>query len=155
MMRPVGLLAVCTILAACAASSMWPRPELAQRPAPRPGQHEIELLAGIEGTLATGGGAEGRSCLGIIPAHAEAPSFVAIVWPSNARAVRVDGKWGVENGATGQTIAIGDRLRGGGGFAGKFDADSLRSYNRSLTSTLSAGCAANPVFILNRDFAPG
>ena len=138
------------LLGACVGMPTEPRPEFPRRAAPPPGQYEIALLAGISGRLAIVDG-----CLGIAADYERDPAFVTLVWPANAVLETGPAGWQVENRDTGERVQLGGKLIGSGGFSGGLDAESLRDYNRMLTSKLSANCAAKGVFSLNRDFRPG
>ena len=124
--------------------------ELAQRPKPEDGQSEIELLAGMGGTLA-----EREGCIGLEFPYLEGDSFVTIVWPWNVDIERSLGSWTLRDTLTGTVYAPGDVIEGGGGFFGiERDADRRR-YNRGLVRKLSAKCAAYDTATLNRDFTKG
>lgn len=146
----IAVLAFATLVG-CSTSWKTAKPEFTQRAAPGQGQSEIELLARIEGTLAID---YDSWCLGVITAGGNGTQFTTIVWPSNAELQWASGRWQVENTQTGETIIVGSKLRGSGGYLGDFDAQSLRRYNRFLAENLSADCAAKGAFVLNREFRP-
>lgn len=149
--RLPGAAALALLSAGCASLAASPAPEFSQRAAPRPGQDEIELLAGLEGRLAIEDG-----CLGVSAFRGDRADFVTIVWPWNAALESAPGGgWQVRQTQSGAIIPVGAAIRGGGGFGGTFDDAWLRDYNRHLTRKLSARCAAKGTFALNRDFRPG
>ena len=153
MPKPSGSFALalsCAALAGCVTTTAMPRPEFAQRAPPRAGQDEIELLAGITGTLAIQDG-----CLGVLVGGLEEPLFTTVVWPWNAELERDGSNWRVRNVQTQQTIGLGEELEGSGGYASPSDRESLSRYNRFLKHDLSTVCAAKGTFSLNRGFGPG
>lgn len=145
---------ICASVALAASACVTPlpvgAPEFPQRAAPPEGQYEIELLAGFDGRLAIKDG-----CLGATSSRGNDDFFVTIVWPANAKLERTGSSWRVRNEANGETIAIGQRINGGGGFRGDLGEDEVREYNRMLTRKLSPECAAKGTFGLNRDFRRG
>ncbi|MBD3775180.1 MAG: hypothetical protein IE921_16545, partial [Rhodobacteraceae bacterium] len=104
------------------------RPQFAQRAAPRAGQAEIELLAGLDARLARRG-----PCLGIVPRGDPDGEFTTIVWPANARLDQDEQGWFVRNAANGTVLRIGSRIRGGGGHIGELSGEALRRFNHYLT----------------------
>ena len=140
-------LLIVPLIAACVTPLPPGAPEFAQRAAPPEGQNEIELLAGFNGRLAIR-----DNCLGAVSVYPEADTFVTIIWPSSARLVRDGNSWRVNNTANGESIRVGERISGGGGYAGKHDRETLKLYNRFLTRKLSIACAQFGTFSLNRDF---
>ena len=145
--RPLPLLIV-PFIAACVTPLPAGAPEFAQRPAPREGQNEIELLVGISGTLAIR-----DDCLGAELHYSDGDRFVMLVWPSSAQLVRDGNSWLVKNASNGESIRVGQELTGGGGFWGDQDKESLKRTNRYLTRKLSMNCAQFGTFSLNRDFS--
>lgn len=147
-------LPICATIALAASACVTPlpvgAPEFPQRAAPPAGQYEIELLAGFDGRLAIEDG-----CLGATTSRGNDGFFVVLVWPSTARLERDGSSWRVRNEANGETIAVGQKIKGGGGFRGDFGAGEVRDYNRMLTRKISAECAAKGTFGLNRDFERG
>jgi hypothetical protein len=140
--------ALCTV--SCASQVPLDAPEFVQRAAPREGQNEIALLAQFKGRLAIEDG-----CLGAVGPRGEDDSFVTLVWPFNARIERDGNSWRVRNERSGETIKLGQIIKGGGGFRGAMGRDELRDYNRSLTSKLSRDCADKGTFGLNKDLGRG
>ena len=127
------------------------QPEFSQRAASRPGQDEIELLAGLRGRLAIQDG-----CLGVTAIRGDDDeSFTTIVWPWNARLELSGAGWRVVNVQTGASIEVGQTISGSGGFGGNPDSAELRAFNRYLARDLSVRCAVKGFFTLNRDFRPG
>ena len=145
----VLILPVAFVTSACVTLNQADRPEFAQRAAPRAGQAEIELLAGLSGTLAIE-----DDCLGVEVDRGAERFFVTLVWPWNARLESNEGRWQVRNVQTGEVIRVGEAIEGSGGFSGDFDPAGLRSYNRMLTRDLSERCAKS-IFSLNREFGRG
>lgn len=151
MFRAIFQSATLALTGCVTASVAIPEPEFSQRAAPRPGQDEIELLAGLRGRLAIE-----DNCLGVTAVRGDDDqSFTGIVWPWNARLEPFGGSWRVVNTQTGATISVGQVLKGGGGFGPGRNASELREFNRYLTRDLSARCDAKGTFSLNREFGPG
>lgn len=147
MMVRLAPLLIVPFIAACITPLPADAPEFAQRAAPKEGQNEIELLAGFNGRLAIK-----DDCLGAISVYGRRDSFVTIVWPANAKLERADRSWQVVNEANGQVIKVGEKISGGGGYAGDFNNAALKEYNDYLARDLSAKCAQYGSFSLNRDF---
>ena len=145
----VPLLAVLLTMSACV-TPIGGGLELAQRPKPKDGQFEIELLAGMSGTLA-----EREGCIGLELIYREGKPFVTIVWPWNVEIERSLGSWTLRDTLTGTVYAPGDVIEGGGGFFGIEGDLDRRRYNRGLVRKLSAKCAAYDIATLNRDFTKG
>lgn len=140
--------AACAKLAACATvPQIVPRPEFPQRAAPREGQSEIELLAGLDARVAIRDG-----CLGVVPLNDPEGYFRTIIWPAGAGLERDDMGWIVRNTQNGEIVRVGGKLSGSGGNIGDFTGEELSRYNRYLTRDLSARCAAFGAFTLNADF---
>lgn len=151
MVRTIVLILALALSGCVTAPVAIAKPEFSQRAAPRPGQDEIELLAGLRGRLSIEDG-----CLGVKAVFGnDHESFTTIVWPWNARLEPSGASWRIVNVQTGASIAVGQVIDGGGGFGGGADATELRAFNRYLTRDLSAKCAAKGFFTLNREFRPG